>query len=82
MNPYPKVQNVEPLTDKQLRVTFSTGSAKVYDCRPLLERPPFAPLQDDAFFRNVRADPHGYGVVWNDDLDLSESELWIHGTSE
>jgi hypothetical protein len=24
-------------------------------------------------------DKHGYGIVWNDELDLSESELWING---
>jgi hypothetical protein len=24
-------------------------------------------------------DKHGYGIVWNDELDLSESEFWING---
>jgi hypothetical protein len=39
-------------------------------------------LADEGFFRNVRADPHGFGIVWNDQVDLSESELWINGTAE
>jgi hypothetical protein len=26
-------------------------------------------------------DKHGYGIAWNDELDLSESELWINGLS-
>jgi len=25
------------------------------------------------------ADPHGYAVVWNDDIDLAESEIWLKG---
>lgn len=33
-------------------------------------------------FRNVRVDSRGYGIVWNDDLDLSESELWLNGVDE
>ena len=82
MDAFPKVKIVEPLPDKRLRVTFATGITKVYDCNPLLESPPFAPLNDDFFFKNVHADPHGYGVIWNDDVDLSESELWIQGTDE
>jgi hypothetical protein len=30
-------------------------------------------------FNSVHVDKHGYGIVWNDELDLSESELWING---
>ena len=30
-------------------------------------------------FRRVRADDHGYAVVWTDEIDLAESELWING---
>jgi hypothetical protein len=29
--------------------------------------------------RAVRVDAGGYGVSWNDDLDLSEDELWVNG---
>ena len=77
---YPKVKSVTPLPGKQLRVTFVTGDTKVYDCTPLLNEPPFYPLLDDAFFNNVHVDGTGYGIIWNDNVDLSESELWIHGT--
>ena len=43
---------------------------------------PLSTLKDDAFFKNVRVDQAGYGVVWNDNVDLSESELWINGKAE
>jgi hypothetical protein len=47
-----------------------------------LELPAFRVLKDEAFFRNVRPDDHGYGVVWSDDVDLAESELWLKGITE
>jgi hypothetical protein len=79
---YPGVQSVTPLPGKRLRVTFTSGKSKVYDCTPLLKKEPFAPLRNGAFFANVRPAHGGYGVVWNDEVDLSESELWLHGKTE
>lgn len=79
MATYPKVKSVTPLSGKQLLVTFTTGDTRIYDCAPLLKEFAFVPLKDDAFFRNVHVDQTGYGVVWNDNVDLSESELWING---
>ncbi|MHC5058459.1 MAG: DUF2442 domain-containing protein [Planctomycetota bacterium] len=76
---YPRVESVEPTSGKRLLVRFAGGVSKVYDCTPLLEDPPFRPLEDEALFRCVKADPHGYGVVWNDDIGLAESELWEEG---
>ncbi len=82
MGNYPKVRAVFALPDKKLRVVFANGDVRVYDCNPLLDEQPFAPLRNDALFRAVRADPHGYGIVWSDDIDLSESELWLNGLPE
>ena len=82
MESYPKVKSVQPLPGKKLRVTFETDAVRVYDCTPLLQEPAFRLLQDDAFFRNVCADPHGDGVAWSDEIDLAESELWLHGMPE
>ena len=82
MGMYYKVKSVEALPLKRLQVTFENGEVRVYDYNRLLAEPSFRSLQDDAFFQNVHADPHGYGVLWNDDVDIAESELWIHGTRE
>lgn len=76
---YPRVESVAPLEGKRLRVTFENGVTKVYDCTPHLSCEPFRPLADEAMFQCVKADLHGYGVVWNDDIDLAESELWENG---
>lgn len=76
---YPKVSDIRPLEKKCLHVTFANGEARIYDCTPLLDDPPFAPLRNESLFQSVHADSHGYGVSWNDTIDLSESELWLNG---
>jgi hypothetical protein len=80
MEEYPKIIRVESEKGKRLIVTFSNGIKKLYDCSPLLKFDTFSPLINDALFKSVHVDKHGYGVMWSDDLDLSESELWINGT--
>jgi len=76
---YPRIKSVKPELDKTLLVEFQNGERKVYDCTPLLQSEVFRPLQDEALFRCAHPDSHGYGVIWNDDIDLAESELWLNG---
>jgi hypothetical protein len=77
----PRIASVAPLDAGRLRVRFDNGREVVYDCRPLLARAAFARLADPAFFRSVVVDPGGYGVSWDDEIDLSEYELWTRGTA-
>ena len=76
---YPRIASVRPLSGKRLLVGFENGVRKIYDCTPLVASEPFASLADEPLFRSVQADPHGYGVVWSDEIDLAESELWLRG---
>jgi len=76
---YPLVKTVRALAGKRLLVEFSNGVSKVYDCTPLLAGDVFRPLTDEVLFRSVRVDGPGYAVVWNDRIDLAESELWLNG---
>jgi len=76
---YPKASAVTPLAGKRLLVTFATGERKIYDCTPLLKEEVFRPLQNEELFRRARADKHGYGVVWNEEIDLAEGDLWVNG---
>lgn len=56
------------------------GVTKIYDVKPLFERlPVFAALQNEELFFGVTVDAGGYGVIWNDELDLSCDELWENG---
>ena len=79
MTTYPKILSVTPIEGYQLQVTFRNYETKVYDCGDLLNHSAFAVLRDPAMFRAVEVDAGGYGVRWNDELDLSEAELWLHG---
>lgn len=79
MNKYPRIDSVEVCTNKCLLVTFRNGVQKLYDCKPLLELEPFDSLRDEVLFKTVKVDGGGYGVSWNNEIDLSESELWLHG---
>jgi hypothetical protein len=76
---YPKIESVKSLDNYKLLVSFRNGVVKIYDCMPLLAIPIFRLLRNKAFFRAVQVGQGGYGIFWNDELDLSESELWIQG---
>ena len=75
----PKIQSLKPLENKRLQIKFENGVEKIYDCNQLLHLDMFQLLKNDVFFKSVKADAGGYGVSWNDDMDLSEYELWVNG---
>jgi hypothetical protein len=75
----PKINSVKPLGEKKLLVRFVNGVEKIYDCNQLLQREIFQPLKNETFFKTVKVDPGGYSISWNDDVDLSEYELWQNG---
>jgi hypothetical protein len=72
----PRIKSVTPLKERHLLVTFVNGVQKVYDCQRILNLDRFQLLKHEAFFRAVTVDPGGYGVSWDDEMDLSEYELW------
>ena len=76
-----KIKNVSPLPDFGLSVQFSEGVTKLYDVKPLFEKlPVFGDLKNHPEkFSCVSVDVGGYGIVWDDDLDLSCDELWENG---
>ena len=76
-----KVKNVNALPDYKLSVQFCEGVTKIYDLKPLFEKLPvfsYFMEHEDEFFA-VTVDIGGYGIIWNDDLDLSCDELWDKG---
>ena len=64
-----------------LSVQFSEGVTKRYDVKSLFDKyPMFLPLKDDpALFSSVEVDVGGYGIVWNDDIDIACDELFYNG---
>lgn len=78
----PKIIAAQAVDDRTLLVEFSNHEVKSYNISKLLEKPTFKPLQNPHFFRNFRVDLGGYGLVWNDEIDISEYELWQNGVSQ
>jgi Protein of unknown function (DUF2442) len=75
----PRILSVKALPAKRLEITFYNGIVKEYDCNPVIKRPEFFLLRDEGFFKSVKVDSGGYGISWNDDIDLSEYEVWKNG---
>ena len=78
-----KVKSVFPVADFNLSVQFCEGVKKLYDTKQLFEKlPGFSVFKEHPeIFTGVAVDVGGYGIVWNDELDLSCDELWEHGVT-
>jgi hypothetical protein len=77
-----KVKEVYPSDNLHLTVVFENGKVKDYDVSQLFGQfHEFEALRNPDVFRLVHVDCGGYSVAWNDELDISECELW-EGSSE
>jgi Protein of unknown function (DUF2442) len=76
----PKILSAQAIDDSTLIVEFSNGDRKQYNVSKLLEKPMFSPLKNPSFFKSFQVDAGGYGIAWDDEIDLSEYELWQNGT--
>lgn len=76
---FPKVKSVRVLSKFELELEFQNDIKKIYNIKKLLAKPPFSQLNDFRFLKLVKVDEQGYGIFWNDDIDIAESELYEHG---
>ncbi|MBP6734431.1 MAG: DUF2442 domain-containing protein [Chromatiaceae bacterium] len=74
----PDVVGVIPLADYQLETAFANGESRLFDMRPYLTYPGFAPLAEGSFF--MRAHVALGTVVWTDEIDISPDTLYLRGT--
>jgi hypothetical protein len=77
---YPKVIEVKVLSPLKLELSFDNGELRLYDVSQLILKPPFDELANFNLFKQVKVDHHGYGIYWDDNLDLAESELFENST--
>ena len=77
-----KISNVTPLHDYMLRVGFQNGTTKYFDVAPLFTKwEAFQALRDvPGLFSLVQVDAGGYGISWNDKIDLECNDLWEYGS--
>jgi hypothetical protein len=75
-----RISRVKALDNFVLIIEFINGEKKKYDIKPLFERwEVFKQLKDIDLFNAVKVDAQGYGLAWNDEIDLSCNELWENG---
>ena len=76
-----KVKTVNVLPEYRLSVQFVEGITKIYDLNPLFEKwQIFNELKNNQeLLYSVEVDTGGYGIILNDDIDLSCDELFENG---
>ena len=75
----PKILSAQAIDDRTLLIEFSQSEFKKYDISQLLDKEMFAPLQNPSFFKNFKIESGGYRLVWDENIDISEYELWKNG---
>lgn len=76
-----KITSLKTMPNYILLVGFSTGEYKKFDIKPLIEKyEHFKMLSNiNGLYEQAKIDIGGYGVVWNDNLDLSADGLYEKG---
>lgn len=76
-----RICSIKTKDNCELVAVFQNGIEKKYDVKQLFSTIPcFQELEKNHFlFKQVRVDAGGYGVSWNDNLDLAAEELWENG---
>jgi hypothetical protein len=77
---YPKIKSAIAIDDQTLLVEFSNTEKRKYNIARLLKKEIFFPLKAPSFFKNFKVDKTGCGITWNEDIDISEYEIWRNGS--
>lgn len=65
----------------KLLATFIDGKVIEYDVEKLIKRfPQLSALKNRKLFVKGKIDKGGYGIIWNDELDLDAMEVYEEGT--
>ena len=72
---------VKPMDNTILLATFQNGIEKTYDVKTMFAMFPQMQIleKDKTLFNSVVVDAGGYGVSWNDNLDIESEEIWENG---
>ena len=75
-----KIIRVFPKENLIIEVEFENKIRKIYDINRVLEKwEVFKKLKNNNIFKNVKVDIGGYGISWNESIDLSCEEIWENG---
>jgi hypothetical protein len=81
---FPDVKSVRHLQGYRLELTFADGVTGVIDLTDLIvgQGGVFAPLEDPAFFAQVRVNDDIGTIVWPNDVDLDPEVLYSRVTGK
>ena len=74
---FKKIAAVQPFSGSELVVWFADGEARLFDIKRLLENNnEYASLENEEIFKTAKLAAEGYGVSWDNDLDLGCKEIY------
>ena len=74
------ITKIETKEDMVLIATFADGEVVSFDVKTMIEKfPVFKALENETLFNSVVIDGIGYGISWNDELDLSSDGIYNRG---
>lgn len=78
-----KIEKVEPLKNQILKVYFENKEVKYYDMNKVINKiKALEPLKSEDIFSKAYVDAGGYGIVWNNEMDIAAEELYINGVDD
>lgn len=81
LNMMHKITSIKTKDNLIVEATFFDGTVKEYNVRNMFSiYPQMKELENNnTLFRGVQIDAGGYGISWNDDLDLESETIWEDG---
>lgn len=73
----PRVKEVIPADDFQLKITFENGEKKLFDVKPYLQIGVFKELNDENLFKTVQVNLGS--ISWKNGQDLCPDTLYLEG---
>ena len=72
----PRIKSIVIKDEYKLLINFTNNKQKLYNVSRLFTIDEFKPLMNPVLFQQAKVDAGGYGISWNDDIDISEHEAW------
>ena len=76
-----RIEDIKALPNFIIEARFFGGEIKQYDVTNLFDQfPQFCIFKSNpSLFEQVQVDVGGYGISWNDELDLDADVIWDNG---